>query len=476
METPKRARLSNLITFFRFKMAIYLGRLAGLISRLLGREGTSLPGWIALRVYPDLLRDLARTLDKVIIITGTNGKTTTANLLARILKEIAGLEVVHNREGANMPAGIAAALIASVSRLSKVSKRVAVLEVDEGSLRYILKQIPANLIVVTNILRDQLDRYHELEQTLDYIRQSLAFAPQAELLLNADDPLVASLGESRDIVYYFGLERTPYIRLDRGDVQEGHICPRCRELLDFAYYHYSHLGQYHCPRCGWGRPFPHFRVKDLRKRQEGYNFTLMYPKGEAEVFTSLPGLYNCYNILAALSAGWILGIDPREAVELVAIFKPGQGRAEVFKIGDKKVTLLLVKNPTGLSEALRAVAETRPGAYLLAINDLAADGRDVSWLWDVDWEPLIKFPGQRIICAGLRAWDMAVCLRYQGIELDLVKVVPQQVRSLREALQEEAGEILILCTYTNLAVYRRLLLRMGGRSEIKDLSSLPRTA
>ncbi|MCG0277230.1 MAG: MurT ligase domain-containing protein [Thermanaeromonas sp.] len=455
-----------------------MGCLAGLVCRLLGREGTSLPGWIALRLYPNLLRDLARSIDKVIIITGTNGKTTTANLLARILKERAGFEVVHNKEGANMPAGVAAALMASVFRACGASKRVAVLEVDEGSLGYILKQIPANLIVVTNILRDQLDRYHELEQTLNYIRQSLAFAPQAELLLNADDPLVASLGGSLSerFVYYFGLERTPYIRLDGGDVQEGHICPGCRGLLVFAYYHYSHLGHYTCPRCGWGRPFPHFRVKDLQKRERGYNFTFVYPGGEEEIFTSLPGLYNCYNILAALAAGWVSGVNPKEAAELVAAFKPGRGRAETFRLKGKRFTLLLVKNPTGLSEALRAVIETRPGVYLLAINDLAADGRDVSWLWDVDWEPLVGYPGKRIICSGLRAWDMAVCLRYQGIDLSLVKIVPQQAKSLKEALKEEADEILILCTYTNLSLYRRLLIRMGGQSEVKDLSPLPRTA
>ncbi|SMB95432.1 UDP-N-acetylmuramyl tripeptide synthase [Thermanaeromonas toyohensis ToBE] len=469
--------LAYLVATFRFKLAISLGRLAGLFSRLLGREGTSLPGWIALRLYPNLLRDLARILDKVIIITGTNGKTTTANLVAYILKERAGLNVVHNKQGANMPAGVAAALMASVSQLSNTSKeRIAVLEVDEGSLGYILTQVPANLIVITNLLRDQLDRYHELEQILKYIQQTLENMPQAQLLLNADDPLVASLGRYREDVYYFGMDRTSYIRFTSGDVQEGHICPECHGLLDFAYYHYSHLGQYYCPRCGWERPLPHFRVKDLCKTRTGYTFTLVYPGGEVELFTPLLGLYNCYNILAALSAGWMLGIDPREVIELVAIFQPGQGRTEAFRLRDKKVTLVLVKNPTGLSEALRAVAEIRAEAYVLAINDLAADGRDVSWLWDVDWEPLVRGSSKRIICSGLRAWDMAVCLKYQGINLNLIKVVPNQAESLEEALQEETSEILILCTYTNLAVYRRLLLRMGAQSEVKDLSSLPRTA
>ena len=169
-------------------------------------------------------------------------------------------------------------------------------------------------------------------------------------------------------------------------------------------------------------------------------------------------------------------MDPREAVELVAIFKPGQGRAEAFRLRDKRVTLILVKNPTGLSEVLRTIAAIRARVYILAINDLAADGRDVSWLWDVDWENLVKTPGKRIICSGLLAWDMAVCLKYQGIDLNLIKVLPNQAESLKEALQEEIGEIFILCTYTNLAVYRRLLLRMGAQSEVKDLPSLPRTA
>ncbi|MGB9858735.1 MAG: MurT ligase domain-containing protein [Moorellaceae bacterium] len=461
---------------FRFlsaALAVFLGRLVALICRLSGRAGTSLPGYIALKVDPLLLKKLTSGLNRIIVVTGTNGKTTTANLLARILR-VQGYTVIHNSEGANMPAGIATALLRMWGKRKR--EAVVVLEVDEGSLSLVLQQVPADLVVVTNLLRDQLDRYHELEQLAVALKKALDQVPEAELLLNADDPLVTSLGRGRSRVYYFGVERTPYSLPTSREVLEGHICPDCRTPLEFNYYHYSHLGDYRCPFCGWRRPIPDFRAGQVSWGDKGSSFSVDYSGGRLTLTSPLPGMYNCYNLLAAVSAGLLWGADPRLIAEEVRVFRPGQGRIEEFVLAGKRGILLLVKNPAGLSEALRTVTRRNVGAYVLAINDLAADGRDVSWLWDADLEPLLSSRYSRVICSGLRAWDMAVCLKYNGMKPENIKVVPDRGASLRELVQEPAEEICILCTYTNLAVYRRLLQRMGAKHETAHCSPLSRTA
>ncbi|KUK12194.1 MAG: UDP-N-acetylmuramyl tripeptide synthase [Moorella sp. 60_41] len=454
-------------------LAVFLGRLAALLCRLAGREATSLPGYIALKVYPGLLGQLARGLSPVIIVTGTNGKTTTSNLLARLLAA-QGRQVVSNGEGANMPAGVATALLKGAR--GKGHGPAAVLEVDEGSLGIVLRQVSAHLVVVTNLLRDQLDRYHELDQLASSIKGALAQVPEARLLLNADDPLVASLGgDGREVIYY-SLERTPLSRTRPADVLEGHLCPSCRVPLAYTYYHYGHLGSYRCPHCGWARPEGAFRGEDFHREEDGFSLDFVFNDGRIRLTSPLPGVYNAYNVLAAGSAGMLLGVEPSVIREVVKDFRPGRGRVEGFRLAGKEGVLVLVKNPVGMAEALRTVAGNRPAAYVVAINDLAADGRDVSWLWDVDLEPLLKSPYARIICSGLRAWDMAVCLKYSGVSLEALRVIPDLEAALREAVEEPVDYLIILSTYTNLALCRRLLKGMGAQSEAAYMPPVSRPA
>ncbi|MDN5344797.1 MAG: hypothetical protein PWQ18_909 [Clostridia bacterium] len=445
--------------------ALIVGRLVGLVARWLGRGATSLPGYVALKIDPLLMGHLAAGYEKIILVTGTNGKTTTTNLLASILRA-AGIRVVHNSEGANMPAGVATALLGQQGE-------VAVLEVDEGTLGLVTSQVPAGTVIVTNLLRDQLDRYHELEQLAAAINRALAALPAATLILNADDSLVTSLGQGREGVRYFGLARTPWSQATTSEVLEGHICPRCHRPLQFNFYHYSHLGDYFCPRCAYQRPRPDYEVVDVELNTGGARFNVLYPGGQVAFKTPMPGIYNVYNILAAASAALDLKVNPATIAGVVAAFLPGQGRAETFRLQDKQVTLMLVKNPTGLSVALQTlVAGREQASYLLAINDLAADGRDVSWLWDADLSPLLQAPYQRIICAGLRAGDMAICLKYQGVRMAALEVIPGQEESLDSLLTAPGDDCLILCTYTNLALYRRLLKERGATSEVTPLPSL----
>lgn len=422
-----------------------------------------------MKIYPDLLRHLSARYEKIIIVTGTNGKTTTTNLLATILRT-SGLQVVHNAEGANMPAGVATALMGQ-------PRDIAVLEVDEGTLGLVTKHVKADMVIITNLLRDQLDRYHELEQLASAMRQALDMLPEAAVFLNADDSLVASMGEGRGEVYYYGLSRTSMSRDTTSEVLEGHICPRCQQPLAFHFYHYSHLGDYYCPSCPYKRPEAHYKMQDLELQPGLSGINLVYPGGSLDLRTPMPGIYNVYNILAAASATLYLKVGPEVIARVVSTFLPGKGRAESFKLEDKHLTLMLVKNPAGLSVTLKSVAdieETR--AYLLAINDLAADGRDVSWLWDADISPLLESPYSHIICAGLRAGDMAVCLKYQGADVKLIKVIPEPEESVKALLAEPVSSVIILCTYTNLAVYRSILLRRGAKSETAPVSSLPGTA
>jgi len=453
----------------RTLLAIAAGRLVAVVSRILKGGGTSLPGYIALKIDPQLLHHLSSHYKKVIIITGTNGKTTTTNLLAGIL-QAAGFRVVHNSAGANMPAGVTTALLGRPGD-------IAVLEVDEGTLGLVTRQVRADLIVITNLLRDQLDRYYELEQLAAAISRALTPLPAATLLLNADDSLATSLGRDRQKASYFGLARTSISQATTSEALEGHICPDCHRPLQFNFYHYSHLGDYFCPHCSYRRPHPDYEVRDLESHAGRSRFYLLHPAGELDLQTPMPGVYNVYNVLAAAAAALLLQVEPAVIARVVAAFLPGQGRAETFRLGDKGLTLMLVKNPTGMSVALKTMAAGRgPAAYLLAINDLAADGRDVSWLWDADLTPLLQAAYSRIICAGLRAGDMAICLKYQGVQTEKIGVIPDPETSIDRLLAEPVPEALIFCTYTNLAVYRRILKNRGAVSAAASLPSLSGTA
>lgn len=453
----------------RSNLAIIIGRLVIRLCHWLKRSGTSLPGYLALKIDPALLNRLTAAYQRVIIVTGTNGKTTTTNLLATILRA-AGWKVTHNTEGANMPAGVVTALLGP-------PQQVAVLEVDEGTLGLVTSHAKADLVVVTNLLRDQLDRYHELEQLAAVIKNALAMLPGATLLLNADDSLVTFLGANKEKVRFFGMARTPWSKKTTDEVLEGHICPLCQQPLQFNYYHYSHLGDYFCQNCSYRRPAPDYEARRLNLKPGETRLSLLHQQGEVHLHTPMIGIYNVYNILAAASAALQLQVQPDVIAQVVVNFLPGQGRAETFNFQGKRLTLLLVKNPAGLSVTLRTItAIHKEAAYLLAINDLAADGRDVSWLWDADLKPLLAISYSLIICAGLRAGDMAICLKYQGVNLSSLEVIPDPEQSLERLLAATTNEAVILCTYTNLAVYRKLLMRRGAVSEAAPVPSIPGTA
>ncbi|MGB9887700.1 MAG: MurT ligase domain-containing protein, partial [Moorellales bacterium] len=465
-------------------------------------------GRVALWLYPSLLSDLASVYQRILVVTGTNGKTTTARALAEIMRQSCHYEVIAaNPEGANLLSGVATALLKHAKvflRPRARDRRIAVLEVDEGTMEKLCRRVRLDLVVVTNIFRDQLDRYWELGRLADSLRRALELQPQAKLILNADDPLVASLGRDRPDAVYYGLSASDHsagspeypsgLWLTQ-ETRDNPLCPACGHPLIYSRYRYSHLGEYYCPRCSFARPQAHYTAKPVLN--EGQASMILYCRDRVlQLPLALRGTYNCYNALAAAAAALELGVDQGCVAQVLAFFTPGQGRAEEFYIGHSRCTLVLVKNPTGVSEALRAIKERCNGlpdgsgesreefAILLAINDLAADGRDVSWLWDCDWSPLLDSDWARVICSGLRAYDLAVCLKYFGLDPGKIKVIPSLKRGLRTLISSSARhpfrEVFVLCTYTNLSKARTILRkvraeRLGDRED-KDWVSIPRAA
>jgi UDP-N-acetylmuramyl tripeptide synthase len=444
----------------RFWIALWVGKITSLVLKLLGRRGTTMPGFVAGKICPDLIQLLAaRFSEGTLVITGTNGKTTTNNLLASILKT-ADYEIAYNKEGANMLAGITGTLLQSTSWGARPKASLLLLEVDERTLPLLCRQISPRLAVVTNFFRDQLDRYGELDTTVKLVQDSLP--ESTELILNADDPLVVSLGQGRKKVWYFGVKAFPSSQHQSTESREGRYCSHCGQELKYSLFHYGQLGIYNCSGCDFSRPLPTIEASQVIEDKGVISFQV-----DQEAYClPLQGSYNLYNALAAFCAADCLGIDRENIRRGLKNFKADAGRMEQLKLGGSRLTLTLVKNPTGFNQVLSTIlASNKPLRLLLAINDLAADGRDVSWLWDVDFEGLAARQEfiRQIICSGLRAEDMALRLKYAGfaenllqLEHSLEQAVELLAKETRSAAEEEV--IFVLPSYTALFTLREILL------------------
>ncbi len=456
----------------RTALAIMLGRASGGLARRLGISGgTSLPGLVAQYADPQIIRRLAvQAKHGCVVITGTNGKTTTSGLIAYTLRA-AGLRIWRNREGSNLARGIATTLLrraGASGRLEADGDGAFVLEVDEAAFARIATDLQPRVVVVTNLFRDQLDRYGEVDTVAERWRASLAKLPTTTALaLNADDPAVAALGDNyHGPVFYFGVEQTP-THADSDTVAQAvdtRTCPRCRAPLDFAPRFYSHIGHWSCPDCGFSRPTPQVRAAQvLYAGLDHARFLLETPAGAAEVTVALPGLYNVYNALAAATAGIAMSAPLDAIVGGLGHFTPAFGRAEEIVASGRKIRILLTKNPTGLNEVLRALVSDREAGgkrLLMLLNDRAADGEDVSWIWDADFEQLAGATSY-LVASGVRAADLALRLKYAGEPPQHVE--PEVGAALTHALEHTSpGETLyIIPTYTAMLAVRAELERRG---------------
>jgi UDP-N-acetylmuramyl tripeptide synthase len=463
----------------RLSAAIGVASAAQLASRTLRTGGgTTMPGVVARRVDPAVLTKLSRRLAHgSAAITGTNGKTTTTRMVSKILRT-AGVHVVSNSTGANLVTGVTAALVSDANLFGKPASEMGLFEVDEASVPKVAAEAELSLLAVLNLFRDQLDRYGELVYTGKVIASAFPnLPPSGSTILNADDPLVASLGRLARNPVFFGVDEPS---LDTGRLQhvaDSKDCPVCGTALRYETVYFGHVGTYCCPNCSFGRPELAYRATRIRvDGPRGTSFLLSTPSGEVEVRIDLPGLYNVYNALAAAAVAGEIGIRPSEIAQGLGEFGGAFGRVERVWTGDKEVFLLLVKNPVGFNEILRTFVASpadKAGAdtarhVLIAINDNAADGRDVSWLWDVDFEMLADAGANAGVngraefsVSGLRAHDMAVRLKYA--ELPIAFVIPDRKKALQAALDATpSGETLyVLPTYTAMLELRQTLSDLG---------------
>jgi UDP-N-acetylmuramyl tripeptide synthase len=437
-------------------------RTVGALSRRAGRGGTSLPGRLLIRLAPNAVAELAARLPRgSAVISATNGKTTTAAMVASVL-ERAGIATVHNRAGANMAGGVAAALLAAV-RNHRLEGELGLFEVDEFWLDRLAPQLDPRALLLGNLFRDQLDRYGELESIADRWAAAVAALPRAALVLNADDPLVADLGRHARRVSYFGVEDPAMAMPEMQHAADSKHCRRCGGAYAYEAIYLGHLGRYHCPQCGRRRPQPAVTAERIvLSGTRSSSFLLRTPHGEAPVSLPLPGLYNVYNALGAAALCLELSIDLPTVAAGLQSMSAAFGRAETVRVGPAELQILLVKNPAGANEILRTLA-LEPGELELlgVLNDRTADGRDISWVWDADFELLAGRVGH-LTCAGTRAAELALRLKYAGVPVDRLEVIPELGAALDRALARAAGgRLFVLPTYTALLELHALLAARG---------------
>lgn len=459
----------------RAAAAVVAGRTSGAVARRLRLGGgTSLPGLVARRVDPGIVEYLGAQLRHgSVVVTGTNGKTTSSGLVAYVLRAD-GLRVWRNREGANLVRGVTASLIIRSQPTGSLrwhGNAAMVFEVDEAAFPQVIAELQPRVVVVTNLFRDQLDRYGEVDTVAERWREALTSLPSSSrLVLNADDPTVAALADSAHAAQalYYGVEDAPATSGAEeagtaGDVIDTRTCPRCRAPLEFSVRFYSHVGHWACSACGFGRPRPAVFASGVTPEGlEDTRFRLVTPANEQDVRIPLPGLYNVYNALAAAAAGVAMGIDSTATGAALERFTPAFGRAERLSVKGRDVRLLLAKNPTGLNEVLRALATAGSGQHLLMLlNDHAADGEDVSWIWDADVERVASMQPASVMVSGTRAYDLALRLKYAGRPAATIE--PDPARALALALDgtPEGETLYIVPTYTAMLAVRGELERQG---------------
>ncbi len=455
------------------KLAV--ARAVGALSRLRGGGGTSAPGKVLLRLDPDAIRELGGRLARgTALISATNGKTTTASMAAGIL-ERDGVRLVHNDAGANMAGGVATALLAAARPRGGIAGELGLFEVDELWLGVVARQLEPQAIVLGNLFRDQLDRYGELETIAERWSRELT---GGRLVLNADDPMVADLGRSRPDSLYFGVEDDSMALAGMAHAADARHCRRCGAPYVFDAVFLGHLGRYHCPNCAQQRPQPAIGASSIvLEGVRAARFTLRTPDGQAPVRLALPGLYNVYNALAAAALTSALGVRISEIAAGLQDARAAFGRAETVRLSldggragaqageaTRELRILLVKNPAGANEVLRTL-ELEPGEHDLlgVLNDNIADGRDVSWIWDADFE-LLAPRLRRVMCSGSRAPELAVRLKYAGVDERRIRVEPELARALELAAADRPGDdapLYALPTYTAMLSLRRLLSKRG---------------
>jgi UDP-N-acetylmuramyl tripeptide synthase len=427
-------------------VGIAVARVAARLSRLVGAGGgTTVPGKVISALDPTALDRLAGRLPLgCVLVSATNGKTTTAAMVREILAP--RVRLAHNASGANLVSGVTSTLLAARGA------ELGLFEVDEAALPEIAQRARPRVVCLGNLFRDQLDRYGELEHLAERWRETAQeLAPEAVLVANGDDPQVGDLARERPGSLVFGLDDPRHAAAELQHAADSKWCLRCGQPYDYSAAYVGHLGAYRCPACGHARPELDVVARDIELRGlDGVDFTLVAPEGAVRVRLAVPGLYNVYNALAAASLAIALRTPLEEVKDGLERFGAAFGRFERIAVGERRLLLLLVKNPAGANEAIRTlVTGGAPKLAVLALNDAIADGRDVSWIWDVDWEPLLAGL-ERVVVTGERAAELALRCKSGGFPAEAIDVVPSLERALDRGLEltPAGSDLVLLPTYT----------------------------
>jgi UDP-N-acetylmuramyl tripeptide synthase len=438
---------------------VAVARAAGRLSRFAGTGGgTTIPGKLLWRLDPGAVDRLAERLPLgSAVISATNGKTTTAAMTAGILR--GRVRLAHNGSGANLVSGVASAL------LDADGAELGLFEVDEAALPEVLARVRPRAVCLANLFRDQLDRYGELEHVAARWRESVVrLAPGSGLIVNADDPLLGELARDRAGVVTFGVNDSSVSRPSLQHAADSKYCVRCGTPYVYAAAYVGHLGDYRCPACGHARPELQVIASAIELHGlQSVAFELGLPEGSRRVELSVPGLYNVYNAIAAAALARSLGASLEEIATGLGEFSAAFGRFERIAIGDRRLLTLLIKNPAGANEAVRTIVDGgTPSLAVIALNDGIADGRDVSWIWDVDFEPLLH-DLERLVVSGDRAAELALRFKYAGFDAGAIEVVPPVAEALDRglALTPAGGELVFLPTYTAMLALREVVAERG---------------
>jgi lipid II isoglutaminyl synthase (glutamine-hydrolysing) len=442
-------KIKTLFCIIATKLLIFL-------SKKFFKGGSNFPGRVALKLDGEILSTISKNY-KVILITGTNGKTTTSSMLYNIIKDN-GDEVITNSTGANMLPGIVSCFISNYSFNKNRSKRYAVIEVDEANVKLVTKCVYPHIITITNLFRDQLDRYGEVYTTLKKILDGIIDIPETKLILNGDESLLGEL-DLRNPMEYYGfkdtLEKSSIIDINA----DAKFCKICKAPYKYNFITYNHLGDFYCENCGYKRPELTYFVDKIKELTTDYSSISINNK---DYFINIPGVYNIYNALCSYSIARSIGIDESIIANSLEKQSSSFGRQETLTIDDKNIKIILVKNPAGFNQSIDTVFLDKQNLNLcLLLNDNYADGRDVSWIWDVNFEKLATLQVDKFLLGGIRLYDMAVRLKIAGLDTDSFALSESYDDLLNNIKLCESDTIYILATYTAMINFRKFLHKKG---------------
>lgn len=447
-------------------LAIIVCKALRLVSRMLHRGGTAMPGRYALKICPQLLSMLAKNV-RTVAITGTNGKTTCARMIEEAFAG-EGKRFFSNRSGANLIDGITTEFVINSSLTGKNRCDYAIIECDEAASVRVFSQMQPEVIVVTNLFRDQLDRFGTLSNTRESIRKAIVSAPAATLCLNADCSLTSSLAEAvPNTALFFGIDKGAVPNREKSEISDGGLCIHCGQEYEFEYINFGHLGGFRCPHCGHSRPKADFAVTDIAGQTTQGSTLVMDMQGEKRMVTvNLPAMYNIYNAAAASAAVCAMGLGADAAVRALAGFRCGFGRMEQFDLG-AGVRMMLVKNPTGCNLVMEFLQNVKEKfSLVISLNDRTGDGKDISWIWDTDFEQLCALGGRlrRVIVSGDRAEEMRLRLKYAGLDEKAIEL-ERDYGKLVAWMEKETEPVFIMPTYSAMLDMRGAIVARCGGSE-----------